>query len=162
MTVASCPPSFSLPEHEILSRCDRVHVRLPQSHRGTEKTADLPPTRRPRSERGSIRRRGPANQAHRAAADGSRERTASNFRRLVPGNRLRPTAPRCGAPSNRPLLRSVSVSLWPISLVGPHYRCAASAGKANTTIVGEPGFLSFQKFDGLPDATAMYCRPPVE
>src|SRR5262245_33002586 len=38
----------------------------------------------------------------------------------------------------------------------PHYRRAASAGKANTTIVGEPGFLSVQKFDGLPDATAMY------
>jgi hypothetical protein len=61
-----------------------------------------------------------------------------------------------------PICLRVSVSLWPISVVGPHYRRAASAGKANTTIVGEPGFLSFQKFDGLPDATAMYCRPPVE
>ena len=34
-------------------------------------------------------------------------------------------------------------------------------GNANTTIVGAPGFLSVQKFDGLPDATAMYWRPPT-
>src|SRR6185369_6763545 len=42
------------------------------------------------------------------------------------------------------------------------YRLAGSPGNAKTTIVGEPGFLSVQKFEGLPDATAMYCRPPVE
>ena len=35
------------------------------------------------------------------------------------------------------------------------------AGYRFSTIVGDPGLLSVQKFDGLPDATAMYCRPPV-
>ena len=36
-----------------------------------------------------------------------------------------------------------------------------SRGSAKTTIVGAPGLRSTQKFDGLPDATAMYCRPPA-
>src|SRR4029077_15784898 len=38
---------------------------------------------------------------------------------------------------------------------------ANQRGSANTTTVGAPGFLSTQKFDGLPDATAMYCLPPA-
>jgi hypothetical protein len=48
------------------------------------------------------------------------------------------------------------------SLLAARYRLAGSLCNANTTIVGDPGFLSVQKFEGLPDATAMYCRPPVE
>lgn len=35
-------------------------------------------------------------------------------------------------------------------------------GSANTKIVGDPGFWSTQKLDGLPDAAAIYCFPPVE
>src|SRR6185436_12692422 len=49
--------------------------------------------------------------------------------------------------------------IHPEHLPHPPYRpCPA---RAKTTTVGAPGLRSTQKFDGLPDATAMYCRPPA-
>jgi hypothetical protein len=41
-------------------------------------------------------------------------------------------------------------------IADPHWLALACCDNANTTMVGDPAFRSTQKFDGLPDATAMY------
>src|SRR6185436_3028155 len=43
----------------------------------------------------------------------------------------------------------------------PHLPYLPCAARAKTTMVGAPGLRSTQKFDGLPDATAMNCLPPA-
>ena len=82
----------------------RARLRSSQHGPGLRQALS-PPGRRP-----TIRRRGPAEQAHRAAGNDSRKRAAVIFRRFVSVNRFRPTAPLRGARSNRQLC--VSVSLW--------------------------------------------------